>query len=141
MNKKITALAVVGATLAAMPAVAQTAAPAAPAAAALRHGTPVAGLRIFSGEGAITGSQVGKFVGERLRQLEAPIEADLNSQAQAFEQSVQAYNAQQATLTPAALRPLMTRSTALCFMASLLMDGSADEIVYVGSRRLGFPVP
>lgn len=101
MNKKITALAVVGATLAAMPAVAQTAAPAAPAAAALRHGTPVAGLCIFSGEGAITGSQVGKFVGERLRQLEAPIEADLNSQAQAFEQSVQAYNAQ-ATLTPEA---------------------------------------
>jgi outer membrane protein len=100
MNKKIAALAVVGATLCAVPAFAQTAAPAAPAAAALRHGTPVPGLCVFSGEVAVTGSQVGKFVGERLRQLEAPIEADLNSQAQAFEQSVQTFNAQQATLTP-----------------------------------------
>jgi outer membrane protein len=102
MNKHITALAVVGATLVAMPAFAQTAAPAAATPTPLRHGTPVPGLCTFSGEAAVTGSQVGKFVGQRLRELEAPIEADLNSQAQAFEQSVQTYSTQQATLTPEA---------------------------------------
>lgn len=96
MNKKLTALAVVGASLAAMPAFAQTAAP------AIRHGTPVPGLCIFSGEGAVGGSQVGKFVVERMRQLDAPSEADLTSQMQAFEQSVQTFNTQRPSLTPEA---------------------------------------
>lgn len=102
MNKKFTALVVVGATLAALPAFAQTAAPAAPAASALRHGTAIPGLCVFSGEVAVSNSQVGKFVGERLRQLEAPIEADLNTQIQQFEQSVQTFNTQRASLTPEA---------------------------------------
>lgn len=101
MNKQLTALAVAGATLAAMPAFAQTAAPA-PAPTPLRHGAPVPGLCIFSGEAAVGASQVGKYVVERMRQLDAPSEAELSGQAQAFEQSVQTFNTSRATLTPEA---------------------------------------
>ena len=51
MNKTFTALAVVGATLAALPAFAQTAAPAAPAASTLRHGTLVSRVLNHAFEG------------------------------------------------------------------------------------------
>jgi outer membrane protein len=104
MNKKFTALAVVGASLAAMPAFAQTAATpaAAPAAPAIRHGPAIPGLCVFSGEAAVGSSQVGKFVVERMRQLDAPSEAELSDQAKKFEQSVQTFNTQRASLTPEA---------------------------------------
>jgi outer membrane protein len=103
MNKKLSALAVVGASLAALPAFAQTAAPAAAAAATpLRHGPIVPGLCVFSAEGAVGASQVGKFVVERMRQLDAPSEAELSTQATAFELAVQTFNTQRASLTPEA---------------------------------------
>ena len=62
MNKTFTALAVVGATLAALPAFAQTAAPAAPAASTLRHGTAIPGLCVFSGELAVGKAVVHRFL-------------------------------------------------------------------------------
>lgn len=110
MNKKLTVLAVASASLAALPALAQTAAPAATAPAVV-HGPPIAGLCIFSGEGAVGQSQVGKFVVERMRQLDAPSEAELNSQAQAFEQSVQTFNSQRSTLSAEAAEQQATALT------------------------------
>jgi outer membrane protein len=90
------------ATTLAGPTLAQThpaAAAAAPAAKPpIPTGPPIAGLCVFSEEALAAESLVGRFAGQRLGQLKAQSDAELNSQLQAIKTDGDALQAQKATL-------------------------------------------
>ena len=76
------------------------AAPAAsPPAAAAPTGPAIANVCVFSTEEAIGQSAVGKYVGSRLQQIQAQVQAELQGDATPLQTDVKAYQAQAATLT------------------------------------------
>lgn len=86
-------------------AAAQGARPAAtaPAAAAAAAQTPtgpaIANVCVFSNQGAIATSAVGKYVVSRLQQIQAQAQAELQSEATQLKTDISAYGAQRASLT------------------------------------------
>jgi Skp family chaperone for outer membrane proteins len=104
MRIKSTGLALVcaAATLLAGQALAQTHPAAAPAAAAptIPTGPAIPGLCVLNREGLLYGSTVGKYVDQRLHQLKAQSDAELNAEATTIKSDVAALQAQKATLPP-----------------------------------------
>jgi outer membrane protein len=76
----------------------------APQAALPRSGPPITGLCILSQQRAIGGSTVGKYVGDRMKQLEAQVTAELTPEGNSLNTDLKAYQAQAASLTPDARR-------------------------------------
>ena len=76
------------------------AAAAAGAEAATPTGPAIANVCVFSTEEAIGQSAVGKYVGSRLQQIQAQVQAELQGDATPLQTDVKAYQAQAATLTP-----------------------------------------
>lgn len=86
-------------------ALAQATAPAAPAAAApaappVTHGAPPAGVCIFSSQGAVTTSTVGKFVNTRMGQIIGVVNAELNTERTGIETEAKAIDAIRTTAAP-----------------------------------------
>lgn len=83
------------------------AAPAAPAAAAaapaVNHGPPITGVCIVSIEGAIGTSTVGKYVGTRMQQIIAQVNAELGGEKTAIDNDAKALDGRRATLDQATL--------------------------------------
>jgi outer membrane protein len=74
---------------------------AAPQAGSLpRSGPPITGVCILSQQRAIGGSTVGKYVGDRMKQLEAQVTAELTPEGNSLNTDLKAYQAQAASLTP-----------------------------------------
>ncbi|MGA0600675.1 OmpH family outer membrane protein [Caulobacter sp. KR2-114] len=94
------ALAVFASTSAAM---AQAAAPAAPALPPIAQGPAIPGVCIISPEEAVATSVVGKYVDQRLAQLETAVNGELTPEGQAIAKEDQAMRAAQATTDPAVL--------------------------------------
>ncbi len=82
-------------------ALAQT--PARPAGAAAAAQVPVGpvipGVCVFSNEGAVASSAVGKYVDSRLKQIQQQVQAEVQGEAQALKTDEQAYVSQRASLT------------------------------------------
>lgn len=78
---------------------AQAAAPAAAPAAAIQSGPALANVCIFSRDRAVATSSVGKYVIERLKQLDATANAEINADKTAIETEGKSLQAQQATLS------------------------------------------
>ncbi|HEY3696217.1 OmpH family outer membrane protein [Phenylobacterium sp.] len=79
-------------------AYAQAAAPA----AAIKHGPPVPGVCILSGDAIVQGSALGKFIMGRLNELKTQVEAELGAEKTAIDNEAKALDAQRATLDQAA---------------------------------------
>lgn len=94
---------------------AQTAAPAAPA--QVPQGPPIAGVCLFSNENAVRNSTVGKYVIERMKQLNTTANAEINAEKTSVEADIKAFQAQQASLSAEAKnqkgQALQERYTAL----------------------------
>jgi outer membrane protein len=73
-------------------------APAAPAATPLPAGPAIPGVCVFSSEGAIGTSAVGKYVGNRLEQLQTQVKAELQGEQTSLQNDAKALDAQRATL-------------------------------------------
>jgi len=100
-------LALAGAAQAAEPArpaaapAAAAAAPrpaAAPAAAPLPQGPAIGGLCVYSNDMTLGTSAVGKFVGQRLQQLQGTVQAELTAEQTALQNDAKALDAQRASL-------------------------------------------
>jgi outer membrane protein len=109
MTFKILAAAALGGTAAiaiSTVAFAQAAAPTATAAAAappVTHGAAPAGVCIFSSQGAVATSTVGKYVDTRMKQIVGVVNAELNTEKTAIETEAKAIEAGRATMQPDAL--------------------------------------
>jgi Skp family chaperone for outer membrane proteins len=75
-------------------------APAVPAAAAPKvpTGPAIAGVCIFSRDAALANSAVGKFVGERLKQIQSQASAEVQGELTALQTDEKAYAAQRGSL-------------------------------------------
>ncbi|WP_374570497.1 OmpH family outer membrane protein [Phenylobacterium sp.] len=76
-------------------ALAQAAAPAAPA---VTHGPAIPGVCIFSMEGAIASSTVGKYVNTRMEQIITQVNSELNAEKTAIDNEAKALDGQRATI-------------------------------------------
>ncbi|NQE64128.1 OmpH family outer membrane protein [Caulobacter sp. RHG1] len=81
---------------------AQTA-PAAAAAPAVTHGPAIAGVCIFSSQGAVGGSLVGKAVDTRLKTIIQQVNAELTAERTSLDNEAKALDAKKATLAQDAL--------------------------------------
>jgi outer membrane protein len=79
-------------------ALAQAAAAAPASAPALSQGPAINGMCILSVEGAIGGSTVGKYVGTRLQQIGAQVQAELTSEKTALDNDAKTLDGQRASL-------------------------------------------
>jgi outer membrane protein len=73
-------------------------APAPASAAAVSQGPAINGMCILSVEGAIGGSTVGKYVGTRLQQIGAQVQAELTSEKTALDNDAKALDGKRNTL-------------------------------------------
>jgi len=93
------------------------AAPAAPAAATITYGPPITGVCVFSNEGAMGGSSVGKAAATRQQQLVAQASAELSGEQSSLQEDVKAFQAKRASLTQDQIQaqgqPLEERAAAL----------------------------
>ena len=85
-------------------AMAQAARPAASAAApnpsaGVPTGPPIPNACVFSQQGAVGGSAVGKYVVSRLQQIQAQAQAELQAEQTQLQADIKAYGAQRATLS------------------------------------------
>jgi outer membrane protein len=93
----LAALAGGAAALASGPAAAATAAATPPPAV---NGPPIPGLCVISNDFVLGTSAVGKFVINRLGQLKAQVDAELNGEGSSLQTDVKALEAQRSSLTP-----------------------------------------
>jgi outer membrane protein len=82
---------------------AQTAPAAAPAAPAVTHGPALPGVCIFSSQGAVGGSLVGKAVDTRLKTIIQQVNAELTAERTGLDNEAKALDAKKATLAQDAL--------------------------------------
>jgi outer membrane protein len=108
--------------LSAVQANAQSTKKATPAAAsaaqpALTHGPAIAGICVFSNDGALATSLVGKAAAARLQQLRAQVAAELSGEQTSLQEDIKAFQAKRASLTQdqiqAESQPLEQRYQAL----------------------------
>jgi Skp family chaperone for outer membrane proteins len=91
-----------GAAVALAPITFAAAQPTPPAAPPLTFGAPIPGFCTFSFSQIMAQSKVGQAVVTRLKQLDAAWQAELQPQADSFNTDKRAFEAQQATMDPAA---------------------------------------
>jgi Skp family chaperone for outer membrane proteins len=96
MMQRLTAVAIVLAAAALAPVARGQSAPTAPA---VQYGPSVPGLCVFSRDGLIAGSTVGKAVVERLNQLGQQVQSELSAQQTSLQNDVKALNAAKASLS------------------------------------------
>jgi len=106
-------------------------------AAAVTHGPPLAGVCIFSAEGAIGTSTVGKYVNTRMQQIVAQVNAELNAEKTGIDNDAKTLEGQRASLDQATLQKrvndLNTRANNLQRKAQLRdREVSATEQKAVG---------
>jgi outer membrane protein len=93
------------------------AAPAAPAATTINYGPPITGVCVFSNEGALGASAVGKAAATRLQQLRAQASAELSGEQTSLQDDIKAFQAKRASLTQDQIQaqgqPLEERAQAL----------------------------
>jgi len=94
------AAACAAASLLAGQATAQTHPAAAATPPAIATGPAIPGLCVLNREGLLYGSTVGKYVDQRLHQLKAQSDAELNAEAASLKTDIGALQAQKATLPP-----------------------------------------
>jgi len=97
----MTSTKLVAAALAAVSTLALSSSALAQAAAAppaVTHGPVINGLCVLSIEGAIGGSTVGKYVGTRLEQIGAQVQAELNGEKTQLDNDAKALDGQRTTL-------------------------------------------
>ncbi|MFA6157979.1 OmpH family outer membrane protein [Mesorhizobium sp.] len=82
---------------------AQTAPAAAPAAPAVTHGPALPGVCIFSSQGAVGNSMVGKAVDARLKTIIQQVNAELTAERTGLDNEAKALDAKKATLAQDAL--------------------------------------
>jgi outer membrane protein len=84
---------------------------------ALVHGPVIAGVCVFSNEGALATSLVGKAAAARLQQLRAQVAAELSGEQTSLQEDIKAFQAKRASLTQdqiqAESQPLEQRYQAL----------------------------
>jgi outer membrane protein len=71
---------------------------AAPSSAAIKHGPPVPGVCVLSGDDIVQESIVGKYIISRLKELQTQVEAELKAEGTAIDNDAKALDAQRATL-------------------------------------------
>ncbi|MFL5298271.1 MAG: OmpH family outer membrane protein [Phenylobacterium sp.] len=79
-------------------AFAQAAPAAAPAGPTVNHGPPLTGVCIFSVENAIGGSTVGRYVGTRMQQIVAQVNAELNGEKTSLDNEAKSLDARRTTM-------------------------------------------
>jgi outer membrane protein len=93
------------------------ASPAAPAGPAISYGAPIPGICVFSNEGALGLSLVGKAAATRLQQLRAQASAELSGEQTSLQEDIKAFQAKRASLTQDQIQaqgaPLEERAQAL----------------------------
>jgi len=93
------------------------AAAAAPAATTINYGPPITGVCVFSNEGALGTSLVGKAAATRLQQLRAQASAELSGEQASLQEDIKAFQAKRASLTQDQIQaqgaPLEERAQAL----------------------------
>jgi outer membrane protein len=97
--------------------------PASPPPPPLTHGPPIAGLCVYSDDGAMGGSLVGRAAAARLKQLQAQVAAELQGEDTVIVTDANALIAKKATLTPdqfqAQAAPIQARKDAWNAKAAL----------------------
>ena len=73
---------------------------AAPAAPPVKSGPPISGLCVLSQQRAVGGSQVGQYVSNRMKQLQAQVQAELQPEGTALNNDLKSFQTQAASLTP-----------------------------------------
>jgi len=90
---------------------------AAPGGPAISYGPPIAGICVFSNEGALGLSLVGKAAATRLQQLRAQASAELSGEQASLQEDIKAFQAKRASLTQDQIQaqgaPLEERAQAL----------------------------
>jgi len=90
---------------------------AAPASTAINYGAPIPGVCVFSNEGALGASSVGKAAATRLQQLRAQVSAELSGEQASLQEDFKAFQAKRASLTQDQIQaqgqPLEERAQAL----------------------------
>jgi outer membrane protein len=71
---------------------------AAPAAPQVTHGPPLTGVCIFSFENTVGGSTVGKYVGTRMQQILAQVNAELNGEKATLDNDAKSLDSRRASL-------------------------------------------
>ena len=84
-------------------AFAQAAPPAGPAAPPVTHGAPIAGVCVFSSQGAVAKSLVGKSVDARLKAIIQQVNSELTTERTSLDNDAKALDAKKATLDQSAL--------------------------------------
>jgi len=89
----------------------------APAGATISYGPPITGVCVFSNEGALGLSSVGKAAATRLQQLRAQASAELSGEQASLQEDIKAFQAKRASLTQDQIQaqgaPLEERAQAL----------------------------
>jgi outer membrane protein len=90
---------------------------AAPAGTTINYGPPITGVCVFSNEGALGLSSVGKAAATRLQQLRAQASAELSGEQASLQEDIKAFQAKRASLTQDQIQaqgaPLEERAQAL----------------------------
>jgi outer membrane protein len=105
--------------------------------AAISNGPVIPGVCIFSNEQAIAESAVGKYVAQRMQQLQAQATAEVNGEKTGIETDAKALEAQRATLSADTLQQ---RATALNQRAQALQrkaDQRSRELQATEQKALG----
>jgi outer membrane protein len=66
----------------------------------VKSGPPIAGVCVLSQQRAVGASQVGQYVSNRMKQLQAQVQAELQPEANSLNADLKAYQSQAASLTP-----------------------------------------
>jgi len=74
------------------------------AAPTVTHGAPIAGVCVFSAEGAVSDSTVGKYINTRMQQIIAQVNAELNTEKTGIDNDAKALEGQRASLDQATLQ-------------------------------------
>jgi outer membrane protein len=89
----------------------------APAGPAINYGPPLPGVCVFSNDGALGLSTVGKAAATRLQQLRAQASAELSGEQSSLQEDIKAFQAKRASLTQDQIQaqgqPLEERAQAL----------------------------
>jgi outer membrane protein len=89
----------------------------APAGTTINYGPPITGVCVFSNEGALGASAVGKAAATRLQQLRAQASAELSGEQTSLQEDIKAFQAKRASLTQDQIQaqgqPLEERAQAL----------------------------
>lgn len=105
--------------------------------ASVSHGPPIANICVFSAEGAVGTSTVGKYVSSRMQQIVAQVNAELNGEKTALDNEAKTLEGQRASIDQATLQKrandLNTKANALQRKAALRdREVSATEQDAVG---------